>query len=72
MALAEALTNAIVHGCHSNRRMRITVDVSCDPTRVCVVVRDPGPGFNPALLSNPASTKGFLPQSGRGIHMMRS
>jgi len=72
MALAEALTNAIVHGCHCDPRLRITIHVSCDRSRVCLVVRDPGQGFNPAQLCDRASAQGFLSRSGRGIQMMRS
>jgi serine/threonine-protein kinase RsbW len=72
MALAEALTNAIVHGCRNNPRMRVSVRVNCDPTRVCLVVCDPGPGFDPAQVRDPLSAEGRIAQSGRGIQMMKA
>ena len=72
MALAEALANAIVHGCRKDPGKHITVHVSCDPTRVCLIVRDCGTGFDPARLADPASPQGLVAHRGRGIHMMKA
>ena len=48
-ALREALANAIRHGCGNDPDKTVEVCVACDPSRgMLIVVRDPGPGFDPA------------------------
>src|SRR5215813_2267793 len=47
LALAEALSNAVVHGASSDPTKIIECDVACDEAHgILIVVRDPGPGFD--------------------------
>jgi len=49
LALREALANAIEHGSGHDPSKQIQCCVACDHTRgMLIVVRDPGPGFDPA------------------------
>ena len=49
LALTEALANAVVHGAKSDPSKIIECDVACDDQQgMLIVVRDPGPGFDPA------------------------
>ena len=48
-ALREALANAIRHGCGHDQTKSVEVCVACDESKgMLIVVRDPGPGFDPA------------------------
>src|SRR5215831_8864600 len=53
LALSEALANAVVHGAKGDPRKIVECDVACDESRgVLIVVRDPGPGFDPTAIPN--------------------
>src|SRR5579864_7627575 len=48
VALIEALANAVQHGCKNDPSKKVEVCVACDDSRgLLVVIRDPGPGFDP-------------------------
>src|SRR5262249_40812758 len=48
LALEEALVNAIIHGCGNDASKLVECSVtSSDSGQVTIVVRDPGPGFDP-------------------------
>lgn len=71
LALAEALANAVVHGCRSDPSQIIECDVACDETRgMLIVVRDPGPGFDPKGLPNPVQGQNIFSDHGRGIYLI--
>src|SRR6202521_1999570 len=54
LALTEALANAVVHGAKNDAPKIIECDVSCDERRgILIIVRDPGPGFDPASVADP-------------------
>ena len=54
LALSEALANAVVHGAKADPKKIIECDVACDETRgMLIVVRDPGPGFDPNSIPSP-------------------
>jgi serine/threonine-protein kinase RsbW len=72
VALVEALTNAIVHGCRNDPKHRVRVRLRCNASGIELTVRDPGEGFDPGQLPNPVSVEALIAQSGRGIQMMRS
>ena len=72
MAVQQALANAVLHGCKSDPRLKVTVEVSCDDSEALVIVRDPGSGFDPSQVRDPGSRDGQLCQSGRGIEMMKA
>lgn len=71
LALAEALANAVVHGCESDPSKIIECDVACDQTHgMLIVVRDPGKGFDPASLPSPVSGQQVFSDHGRGIYLI--
>jgi serine/threonine-protein kinase RsbW len=70
-ALREALANAIVHGCKKDPRKQIQCCVACDESRgMLIVVRDPGPGFDPASLPSPTHGENVFSEHGRGIYLI--
>lgn len=71
LALAEALANAVVHGCESDPSKIIECDVACDEVRgMLIVVRDPGKGFDPAGLPSPVNGQQVFSDHGRGIYLI--
>jgi serine/threonine-protein kinase RsbW len=71
LALREALVNAVVHGCKSDPDKTVQCCVACDETRgLLIVVRDPGPGFDPASLPSPLVGQNLFASHGRGIYMI--
>ena len=71
LALSEALANAVVHGAKSDPSKKIECDVACDEERgMIIVVRDPGPGFDPASLPNPCEGQNLYAHHGRGIYLI--
>jgi serine/threonine-protein kinase RsbW len=71
LALAEALANAVVHGCKSDPSKVIECDVACDEQRgMLIVVRDPGTGFDPNTIPNPVQGENIYSTHGRGIYLI--
>jgi anti-sigma regulatory factor (Ser/Thr protein kinase) len=71
LAVQEAVANAIRHGCRNDPSSSVQCCVTCDDTgEVMVVVRDPGPGFDPTTLANPLDSENMLKPSGRGIFLI--
>jgi len=70
-AIREALANAIVHGCQRDASKTVQISVGCDEARgMIIVVRDPGPGFDPAQLPNPIVGERLFDEHGRGIYLI--
>jgi serine/threonine-protein kinase RsbW len=70
-ALREALANAIRYGCEHNPGKRVQVSVGCDRERgMLIVVRDPGPGFDPAQVPSPVTGEQVYSHHGRGIYLI--
>jgi len=71
LALTEALANAIVHGAKNDPSKVIECDVACDEQRgMLIVVRDPGPGFDPTKIANPCHGENIYSSHGRGIYLI--
>jgi serine/threonine-protein kinase RsbW len=71
LALSEALTNAVVHGASADPAKIVECDVACDEEHgMLIVVRDPGPGFDPALLPDPCVGDNLYSSHGRGIYLI--
>jgi serine/threonine-protein kinase RsbW len=71
LALAEALANAVVHGCKCDTEKVIECCVACDENRgMLIIVRDPGPGFDPAALPSPVVGQNLYSNHGRGIFLI--
>ena len=71
LALREALANAIEHGSNHDPSKEIQCCVACDHARgMLIVVRDPGPGFDPAQIPSPIRGKNLFSTGGRGIYLI--
>jgi serine/threonine-protein kinase RsbW len=71
LALREALANAIEHGSGHDPSKEIQCCVACDQARgMLIVVRDPGPGFDPAQIPSPIVGKNLFSTGGRGIYLI--
>ncbi len=71
LALCEALANAIEHGSAHDPLKQIQCCVACDHTRgMLIVVRDPGPGFDPASIPSPVVGQNLFAAGGRGIYLI--
>jgi serine/threonine-protein kinase RsbW len=70
-ALREALANAIRHGCRNDASQSVEVCVACDETRgMLIIVRDPGPGFDPGEIPSPTVGQNVYRHHGRGIYLI--
>jgi serine/threonine-protein kinase RsbW len=71
VALIEALANAVQHGCKNDPTKMIEVCVGCDESRgLLIVIRDPGPGFDPSSIPNPVVGQNLFSTHGRGIFLI--
>jgi len=71
LALSEAICNAVVHGAKSDPSKQVECDVVCDEARgMLIVVRDPGSGFDPTTLPDPAMGENIYADHGRGIFLI--
>ena len=71
LALYEALANAIEHGSANDPSKQIQCCVACDHARgMLIVVRDPGPGFDPASIPSPIVGQNLFATGGRGIYLI--
>ena len=71
LALTEALANAVVHGAKGDPKKIVECDVACDEGRgMLIVVRDPGPGFDPGAIPNPVVGENIYSNHGRGIFLI--
>lgn len=71
LSLQEALANAVVHGAKEDPSKTVECLVACDEQRgILIIVRDPGPGFDPGAI--PACTMGenLYSNHGRGIFLI--
>ena len=71
LAIDEALTNAVVHGCGGDPTKEIQCSVVCDDQRgMLIIIRDPGPGFDPDSIPSPVAGENIYATSGRGIYLI--
>lgn len=72
LALTEALANAVKHGCKEDPTKTVQCRVFSDAAgAILIVVRDSGPGFDPASVPSPMGAENIFFDHGRGIHMIR-
>jgi len=70
-SVREALSNAIRHGCGNDETKQVEIVVACDEAKgMLVVVRDPGPGFDPGGVPSPTSGQNIFRHHGRGIYLI--
>jgi len=71
VALWEALANAIKHGSANDPSKQIQCCVACDHARgMLIIIRDPGPGFDPARIPSPVVGQNIFATGGRGIYLI--
>src|ERR1039458_6217865 len=71
LAVQEALSNAVVHGCKQDASKEIQCRLQCDPHgRIAIIVTDPGPGFNPEAVSDPTQGENMYADHGRGGYLI--
>ena len=71
VSLYEALANAVEHGCGHDPEKMVEVVVACEEDLgMVIVVRDPGPGFNPESVPSPVVGENIYADSGRGIFLI--
>lgn len=71
VAVAEALSNAAVHGHRLRPDANVRVVVAVTPGACAVEVADSGPGFDSEAVSDPTAPEGLLSTRGRGVFLMR-
>lgn len=72
VALAEALSNAAVHGNRLRPGTEVQVKVDVVPgNRAEVLVTDSGAGFDSSCLCDPTEPARILTPGGRGVYLMR-
>ncbi len=72
LAMDEAISNAIRHGCGEDPDREVEIEVNFSHDVMKVRVEDDGPGFDPGSIIDPMSEKGLLRGGGRGILLMRA
>jgi serine/threonine-protein kinase RsbW len=71
LALQEALTNAIRHGCRGEPTRQVQCCINVDAGgEILIVVRDPGTGFERSTIADPLAPENILKSSGRGIFLI--
>jgi serine/threonine-protein kinase RsbW len=72
LAVQEALTNAVVHGCNNDSSKEIQCRLQRDlQGRIAIIVTDPGPGFSPEHLPDPKQGENVYADHGRGVYLIR-
>lgn len=72
IAVREALANAILHGNQLHKGKRVYLRCYAGPsTGLLILVRDQGPGFNPAHVPDPRHPDRRHLHHGRGLLLMR-
>src|ERR1700730_4046905 len=71
LALQEALANAVVHGAKEDPTKVVECLVACEEERgVMIIVRDPGPGFDPNAIPSCTVGENVYSNHGRGIFLI--
>jgi anti-sigma regulatory factor (Ser/Thr protein kinase) len=71
LALQEALSNAIRHGCKGDASKKVQCCVTFDEAGdIVIVVRDPGSGFDVNAVPDPLEGANLLKSSGRGVFLI--
>ena len=71
VALHEALTNAVQHGCAGDPRRSVRLALRVERRHLRISVADGGPGFDPRRLPDPLAEANLARRHGRGIFFMR-
>ena len=72
LAVHEIMTNAIVHGNHSDMHKKVVLTISRTAPELRIAISDQGEGFDPGRLPDPLSPGAVLENSGRGVYLARA
>ena len=71
LALQEALANAVVHGAKEDPSKIVECLVAYEEQRgILIIVRDPGPGFDPGAIPSCTMGENLYSNHGRGIFLI--
>jgi serine/threonine-protein kinase RsbW len=72
LALSEAVTNAIRHGCHGSKKDFVDIEVKITSNAVNLRVHDCGTGFEPEALPDPTKSENLTIPNGRGVFLIKN
>ena len=72
LALSEAVTNAIRHGCSGAASDVVDIEVKITSNAVQINVHDCGQGFEPESLPDPTEGDRLFVPSGRGVFLIKN
>lgn len=72
IAITEAVNNAVEHGNRYEASKRVFVRIEFDPSRLKIIVRDQGDGFDPEAVDDPLSPENLTKPDGRGLLILRA
>jgi serine/threonine-protein kinase RsbW len=72
LALSEAVTNAIRHGCGGGESDFVDIEVKITNNAVYISVHDCGRGFEPEAVPDPTSADRLYVPSGRGVFLIKN
>ena len=72
IALREALANAVIHGNDEDQEKNVFVRCYGGHAMTLVLVRDEGPGFEPAEIPDPRNNDRLQLDHGRGLFLMKA
>lgn len=72
LSVNEAVSNAIIHGNHSNPSKKVKINVVKTGDKLIISVKDEGKGFDPSIIPDPTKPENILKENGRGIHIMKA
>ena len=72
LALSEAVTNAIRHGCHSTSGKYVDIEVTITSNAVNISVHDCGKGFEPEAIPDPTKEENLYTPNGRGVFLIKT
>ncbi len=70
LLMSEAVANAMEHGNGYDAGKHVRIALSATPSRVELLVRDEGAGFEPKAVANPLAADHLLDDGGRGLFLM--
>lgn len=72
LALSEAVTNAIRHGCKEDERRNVRITIAQDTRGLTIAVEDDGEGFIPDTIPDPTTGPYLYQAGGRGIYLLKA